>query len=167
GTVVCLGLILLGVLTFAVRNSAVQNIVLHTEDKSTIVATSNEGHTSALQSGVTDLLHEPFGCGPGTAGPASIYNTGHPGRIAENYFIQIGQEVGWVGLVLFGVILAAVAHMLYSKRDSLPIGLLAALAGLTVVGFTSHVWADDTLAYVFWGLTGIAYALPVKALSKP
>lgn len=157
----------LGVLTFVAHNPVVQNIVLHTEDHSVVASTSNEGHTSALQTGVSELLHEPLGRGPGTAGPASVYNTGHPGRIAENYFVQIGQETGWVGLLLFIAILSGLARVLYRRRDHvLALGLLAALAGLTVVSLTSHAWADDTLAYVYWGLAGIACALPAYSESK-
>lgn len=158
---VALGLLLagFGVLTFVVRNPAVQNIVLHTEDHSAIASTSNEGHSSALQTGLNDLLHEPLGRGPGTAGPASEYNTGHPLRIAENYFVQIGQETGWLGLLLFIAILGGLMRSFYCGRGHLlATGLLAALAGLTVVCLTSHAWADDTLAYIFWGLAGIAYA---------
>jgi len=34
--------------------------------------------------------------------------------------------------------------------------LLASLIGLIFVNLVSHAWADDTLAYVWWGLAGIA-----------
>lgn len=157
----------LGALTFIAHNPVVQNIVLHTEDHSAVASTSNEGHTSALQVGLSDILHEPLGRGPGTAGPASVYNAGHPGRIAENYFVQLGQETGWVGLLLFVAILGGVARELYQRRSQvLPLGMLAALAGLVVVNLTSHAWADDTLAYVYWGLAGIACALPMSGGSK-
>ena len=150
------------VLVFVARNPAAQNIVLHTEDNTTIATTSNEGHASALQTGVSQVIREPFGRGPGSAGPASVYNSGHPARIAENYFIQIGQETGWAGLVLFIAVLIALGVQLYVRQNNtISFGLLAALAGLTVVGLTSHVWTDDTLAYVFWGLAGLACAQPV------
>lgn len=153
---------MLGVLALVVRNPVIQNVVLHTQDDSAISATSNEGHASALQMGLSDLFHEPLGRGPGSAGPASAYNTGHPVRIAENYFIQIGQETGWLGLLLFIDILVNVARLLFARPEQrLALGLLAALAGLTVVNFTSHAWADDTLAYLWWGLAGIAVAMPL------
>jgi len=165
--VLCLVLVTLGALTFVTRNSTVQNIVLHTEDHSAVATTSNGGHSSALQTGLNDLLHEPLGRGPGTAGPASVYNSGHPGRIAENYFVQIGQETGWFGLLLFIAILVSTARLLYERRNQvLAAGLLAALAGLTVVSVTSHAWADDTLAYIYWGLTGIACAMPLLSNDK-
>ncbi len=171
---VALVLAVLGVLTvgfallaFVVRDPTVQNIVLHTQDHSAIATTSDAGHSSGLQMGLHDLLHEPLGRGPGTAGPASAYNTGHPVRIAENYIVQIGQETGWIGIALFIAILGTLAYMLYRRRrQTLPLGLLAALAGLTVVGLTSHVWADDTLAYVYWGLAGLACAMPITDNKK-
>jgi hypothetical protein len=152
----------LGIWTFAIRNPAIQNIVLHTQDHSAVASTSDQGHTSALQTGLQDLLHEPLGRGPGTAGPASEYNTGHPARLAENYIVQIGQETGWLGLLLFVDILWNVGSQLYQRRrQPLAIGLLAGLIGLTLVSLTSHAWTDDTLAYVFWGLAGVACALPL------
>jgi uncharacterized membrane protein YuzA (DUF378 family) len=40
--------------------------------------------------------------------------------------------------------------------DDLAAALLAGLIGLTFVNMLSHAWADDTLSYLFWGLTGIA-----------
>jgi hypothetical protein len=36
--------------------------------------------------------------------------------------------------------------------------LLASLAGIIFVNLLSHAWTDDTLAYLWWGLTGIALA---------
>lgn len=151
------GSLLIGLKT----NATLQNVFLHTEDHSSIAATSNQGHLSALQSGLHDMLHEPLGRGPGTAGPASVYNTGHGVRIAENYFIQIAQETGLVGLGLFVAITGMVGYELWRRRRHvLAAGLLAGLVGLCVVNLFSHAWADDTLAYVWWGLAGLAIALP-------
>jgi len=100
-----------------------------------------------------------LGDGPGTAGPASYYNQGHPVRIAENYFVQVGQETGWLGLALFLLINVGVAALLYVKRDDpLALSLFASLIGLTLINLFSHAWADDTLAYVWWGLAGVALA---------
>jgi hypothetical protein len=141
------------------RNTTFQNIFLHTQSHSVVQTTSNQGHESALQHGLADAIHEPLGRGPGTAGPASVYNTGHQSRIAENYFIQIAQETGWVGLALFVVVNSIVGAMLWiRRRDPLAFGLCLGLVGLSVVNFFSHAWADDTLAYLWWGLAAIALA---------
>ena len=108
-------------------------------------------------------MREPFGRGVGTAGPASVYNRGK-GRVAENYFIQIGQEAGWIGLMLFLLINAGVGYLLWVRRaDPLALSLLAGLIGLSFVNLLSHAWSDDTLAYVWWGLAGIAMAQPAVA----
>lgn len=141
-----------------------QNIFFHTQDHSAVATTSDQGHATALQSGLRDMLREPLGRGPGTAGPASVYNTGHPGRIAENYFVQVAQETGWLGLALFAAINLLLARMLWrSRAQPLALGLLAALAGISVASLFSHTWSDDTLAYFWWGLAAIACAVTLRA----
>lgn len=141
------------------RNTAsFENIIFHTQTNSAIKITSNDNHLTAIEDGLTDLAHQPLGEGPGTAGPASVYNNGQV-RIAENYFIQVGQETGWLGLLLFLLIITGIAYLLWLRRaDALALSLLASLAGLTLINLLSHAWTDDTLAYVWWGLAGIALA---------
>jgi hypothetical protein len=144
------------------HNSRFQNIFLHTEDRSVIKTTSDQGHVAGLRQGAHDLVHQPFGRGPGSAGPASVYNKDQP-RIAENYFLQIGQETGWIGLILFVLINIGVGYILWLKReDPLALTLFASLIGLTFVSLLSHVWTDDTIAYIWWGLAGIAMVMPRK-----
>lgn len=134
----------------------VENIVLHTDEHSNATRSSNDDHLSAVQHGLGDVLHEPFGRGPGTAGPASAHNV-RPARIAENYYIQIAQEVGWLGLVLFVAINGLIAQQLWLRREQLLARvLLASLAGISVIGLLQHVWTDDTLSLIWWGMAGIA-----------
>lgn len=159
-TVACLGLA--GLVVGLRHNDFVQNTVFHTDEHSTSSDSSNAAHLTASRTAAEQVLGEPLGRGPGTAGPAGVYNTGHPERIAENYFLQIGQETGWLGLILFAAIYVLVAHRLWCRRAAeLPQMLLATLAGLTVMAMLMHVWTDDTLAYLWWGLAGIALAQPV------
>jgi hypothetical protein len=151
-------------LTLALRhNDSFQNAIFHTDEHSTSGTSSNAGHVAAFKNGMHDVLHEPFGRGPGTAGPASTYNSGYAPRIAENYFVQVGQETGWLGLVLFLFITFETAQLLYRRRaDTLGLTLFISLVGLTLVNMLLHGWADDTLAYVWWGLAGIALAQKVQ-----
>lgn len=145
------------------ENVRYQNFILHTQTHSAVPTTSDQGHLAALRSGLSGLSHHALGNGPGTAGPASFYNTGHPVRIAENYYIQIGQEVGWLGLLMFLLINAGVAYLLFVRRDDpLALALFASFIGITFINLLSHAWADDTLAYVWWGLAGIAMAPNTK-----
>jgi hypothetical protein len=162
-------LILAGIaVTFAFRhNPHFENFVLHTQTHSTTKVSSNQGHLAAFKTGAGDLIHKPLGDGPGTAGPASVYNKNHEPRIAENYFLQVGQETGWLGLLLFGLINVGVGALLYIRRqDALALSLFASLIGLTLINLLAHAWADDTLAYVWWGLAGIAMA-PLPETKEP
>jgi hypothetical protein len=155
------GALVLGCLAvLALRNNLnFENAVFHTDRQSTIAASSNQGHSAAFKAATKDIIHHPLGSGVGTAGPQSTYNYGHNGRISENYFLQIGQEAGVLGMLLFIAICFGVARLLYDNRaDKLALALLASLAGLSLVNFLSHAWADDTLAYVWWGLAGIVLA---------
>lgn len=146
-------------LAFGFRNSPhFENFVFHTQTNSAIKLSSNEGHLAALKEGSKDVAHHPLGAGPGSAGPASFYNH-NPPKIAENYFIQIAQETGWLGLGLFLLINGGVGYLLWLRRDDpLALSLFASLIGLTFINLLSHAWTDDTLAYVWWGLAGVAMA---------
>ncbi len=147
------------VLALAVPNNPrLENVILHTDSESAIATSSNDERLVALQFGVADVIDEPLGEGPGSAGPASVYNDNKV-EIAENYFLQIGQEVGVIGLILFLLINAGIAYLLWLRRaDPLALILFTSLIGITLVNMLSHAWADDTLAYVWWGLAGIAMA---------
>lgn len=155
--VAAVGVVLLGGLMFSFQhNTRVENILFHTQTNSAVKNTSDQGHATALKNGISDLLHQPLGQGPGSAGPASVYNN-HPARIAENYYIQIGQELGWIGLIIFVLINLETGYMLWLRRaDSLALILFASLIGISLINLLSHAWTDDTLAYIWWGLAGIA-----------
>ena len=152
-----------GVVGYMLRdNDNFQNIFFHTNEQSLSPESSNFGHANAVSKGVEDIIQEPWGRGTGSAGPASVYNSAQP-RIAENYYIQIGQEAGIIGLGLFIAINVLVALRLWHRRDnSLAAVLLASFIGITVINMLMHAWADDTLAYIWWGLAGAAVALPVR-----
>jgi O-antigen ligase len=156
---------------FALRNvDFVQNNFFHTDEHSQSAISSNAAHVRSSWAATKQVFrwHEALGRGPGTAGPASYYNTGHSVRIAENYFLQIGQETGWLGLGLFIAIYAGVARLLWRQhKTTLGQTLLASLAGLTVMALLMHIWTDDTISYVWWGLAGVALApTAVKSREK-
>lgn len=140
-----------------------QNIIFHTSNKSPSSISSNEKRFNALESGSTYVLKHPLGGGVGSSGPASTRNQKAPSRLSENYYLQIGEEVGWLGLGLFVAIQVLLALQLWVRRaDPLTLALLVSLIGLVFVNLVSHAWADDTLAYVWWGLTALVVAQPVK-----
>lgn len=154
---VLLGVIIFTVVTFTAfqNNRAVQNAVFHTDDQSSIETSSNEARWSHLTTALEDVRGHPLGGGAGSAGPASVYNV--HSKIAENYFLQIGQETGWVGLGLYLTIVVAVAQRLWRFRtDLLVLACFGGLVGLSLIAMLSHSWTDETVAYLWWGLAGIA-----------
>lgn len=161
-------LVLVGVIVMVVmatsvwtlrNNNAVQTTLFHTDETSQAGASSNSQRLQAMKSGVRDIAHQPLGAGPGTAGPASARNYGHA-RIAENYYLQIGQEIGFVGLGLFILINVLVVQRLWKRTDTLSRVLLASFIGITIVNLMSHAWVDDTLSLLWWGLAGAALSAP-------
>lgn len=146
-----------GLSVLALRhNVSFEDALFHTSQASHSPVSSNAGHTSALRQGLRDVWYHPLGSGPGTAGPASVHNV-HPASIAENYYVQIAQEVGIVGLAVFVAINCIIAKLLWQRRrEPLALILLASFAGLTLVNLLSHAWTDDTLALVWWTLAGVA-----------
>lgn len=153
GIAVALGICAL----FMLRNhDTVQNVVFHTDEHSAAATSSNESRTGALQGGFENIKEQPLGRGPGTAGPASVYND-NDARVAENYFIQIAQEVGVFGSAIFIALCYLVGRTLWKIREwnTLPLVLLASLIGISFINVLSHAWADDTLAYIWWGLAGL------------
>ncbi len=157
GAAAGIAIVLLGGLLLAFHtNRAVQNALYHTDDNSTVATSSNDKRSSALMSGLRDVIHEPLGRGTGSAGPASVHNTKAPARLAENYYLQLGQELGWAGLITYLALSVVVGSELWRRRDDpLVRGLLTAFVGLVVVNMLSHAWTDDTLAFTWWGLAGL------------
>lgn len=151
----------LGMLFVFRNNDYVQNTIFHSDETSRSVTSSNEKRADGLLDGVKDVVNNPLGQGPGSAGPASTRND-KPAKISENYFIQIAQEVGLAGMLILVTINLFVATELYKRRaETLSLVLFASLIGITIVNLVSHAWTDDTLSLLWWGLAGIALARPV------
>jgi hypothetical protein len=138
------------------NNSSLDNVLFHTNKNSTVATSSNSVRFSNLRVNASNFLHHPLGQGVGIAGPASAHNN-HPAKIAENFYIQIGQETGVVGLVVFLAINIIVGYRLYLRRDDqLALILFASLIGISLVNMVSHAWADDTLSLIWWAFAGVA-----------
>jgi len=152
-------LLLVGIVAIAKDNYFAENFILHTSDRSRSALSSNSERLAAMERGAKEVIESPLGTGVGSAGPASLRNELGPGRIAENYYIQLGQEYGVIGLSLFIVFNIMVAVELWRRRSHLVAKvLLASLVGITFVNMLSHAWTDDTLAYIWWTLAGFALA---------
>lgn len=145
----------LGGALFAARDTyVVSNVILHENDTTGALVSSNTGHIDSLSSGVERLVYQPLGAGVGSTGSASLF--GDKPFILENQYLFIAHEVGWVGIVLFIMIFLRVLKILWQRRsDWLAIGLFASGIGLAIIGLFLPVWVDDTVSIIWWGLAAI------------
>ena len=159
---------IVGVVFYGMRDTyLVQNTLFHTDENSTAAHSSNYEHWANAANAAKDAATHPIGQGPGSAGPASFYNV-KGGKIAENYYIQIAQEVGILGLALFVAINVLLIKQLFPyRRHFWPAVLLASFTGVAVVNIFLHGWADDTLGLVWWGVAGAVSYVVYDKVPKP
>jgi hypothetical protein len=128
---------------------------------------SLDKHWQATVRGSLDVVDHPLGKGIGTSGPASFYNKDMSPSIPENYFVQIAQEMGVIGLGLFVAICVTVGYKLWQQRyQAWPRVLLASFVGLSVVNLFLHGWSDDPTAMTWWGIAGLYMLGPTDATLK-
>lgn len=140
----------------ASQNSTfVSNVILHENPTEGNSVNSNDGHFASLSDGFARMIRQPFGAGVGSTGSASLY-TDSP-VIIENQYLFIAHEAGWLGLGVFIIIFTMTLGRLWKDRqDWLSLGVCASGIGLALIGLLLPVWADDTVAIIWWGLAGMA-----------
>lgn len=139
----------------AVNVPSVRLAVFHSSPgDSSLTEGSSDKHWEATAQGIVDVVRHPWGSGPGSAGPASFYNdTGT--NLSENYYVQIAQEVGLIGLGLFIAINVLVIRSIVRRSGILAATLVASFAGISLINLLLHGWADDPLSLTWWALAGL------------
>lgn len=141
-------------LTLSGAGGRLRLILLHEETPGSSF-NSNSLHLAHTTDALRDISRHPFGYGPGNAGPVSALDQQDVGRIAENYFLQVAQETGWLGAGLFITIHALLLGLLYRlRRESLALVALASFIGLIITNLLLHTWADDAVAIIWWSFAG-------------
>lgn len=143
------------------NNLKFQAIFLHGMVRDNELFGSTLGHLNSMKESFVLLLSNPLGLGLGVSGPASRY--AEDALIPESWYLQIGSELGILGLIIFLAILIVVAKYLFDifkkSKDllykSLGLGLLGALMAISVSSLFLHTWADTATVYPFWILFGL------------
>lgn len=134
----------------------VQGYISHTSNDKDI--DSNQYHYLFVKQGIEGIIHQPLGHGPGTAGLASIQNP-KGGQLTENYYVQIGYEVGVIGLLVFVAFNGMVYAMLWRTRSTmLGATLLASFWSYVLINMLLHSWSNETVACQWWLLAGMVAA---------
>lgn len=133
----------------------VSQVILHEDPAEGNDVNSNDGHIESLATGTQRVIAQPFGAGIGSTGSASLMSS-EP-LVIENQYLFVAHETGWLGLGLFAVIFYLIMERLWlARRRWLALGTFASGAGLAFIGVLLPVWADETVALVWWGLAAIA-----------
>lgn len=148
---------LVGGLALARDTSFVSTVILHDNPDTGSSVTSNDDHVTSLNQGLARALAQPFGGGVGSTGSASLL--GDNGLIIENQYLFVAHESGWLGLGIFIVIFVLILQRLWQrKHDYMALGLFASGIGLAFIGLVLPVWADDTVAIIWFGLAAVVVA---------
>lgn len=140
-------------------------IVFHSSENDTHLTEGNlEAHGDAIVDTSERVAEKPLGCGTGCSGPASYY--GPNAKISENYYLQIAEQYGVLGLGLWLAIFVVIMRRLYatSRNNPAALALFIAGIGLSVIGVLLHVWADDPLSMTWWVIAGAV--LGMTAISR-
>lgn len=111
------------------------------------------------------LIDNPLGVGIGKVGPAAQWLNSTKALVSENFYLQIGLELGIIGLIAYIYLLASLIKKTYIKVISqkkslikgLNLGLLAGLIGIMVANLFLHSLTDATLAYSLGMIMGLAH----------
>jgi O-antigen ligase len=146
---------------FTQRNTPfVQGYISHTSNDGDL--SSNDYHWLFIKQGLEGIVDRPLGHGPGTAGLASIQNP-HGSFLTENYYIQIGYEVGILGLAIFIAINSLLYVLLWQRRTELwPAVLLATFWSYVLINMLLHIWSNEAVACQWWLLAGLVLGMPSK-----
>lgn len=76
--------------------------------------------------------------------------------LTENWYLQIGVELGFLGFALFLALTACVLLRLWHRRDDpMVLWALLAFAGLSVASMFLHAWEDTAIAWPIWMLLAL------------
>ena len=125
---------------------------------------SNEEHRAGVERGYQMLWDHPLGRGLATGAGAGQANDVSNVAITESQLLQIGTQLGVIGLALWVLV---VVHVILALRRAerrgppgsdrrLLAGTWIALAGLAAAGAFLQIFTEFTLSWSVWILAGVA-----------
>lgn len=133
--------------------------------------TSTAGHLNGLKQGFQTMENNGLGKGIGTAAGTGqrIGTTGFV--IPENYYLEMGDELGFIGLLSFVALVIALVRFLRRGTRASPQPLIAATwasaIGLSVAAWFLQTWNTLIVAWTFWGVAGAMVAVGYQRVTEP
>ena len=143
------------------NSTFVQSAFVHRDPGETSSVNSDDQRFGSLIAAKSDVLKNPLGGGPGSAGLASTY--GDQAKITENYYLQVGQELGLLGAIVFIAINVLAFLGLWAKRsDELARVMIASFVALGLINLLLPAWGDETVSMLWWGMAAVAIYVSIK-----
>lgn len=141
---------------FIFRNTDfIKNVVFHRNDESSSIEKSDDEHIESLEESITSVLLNPLGHGTGSTNSASYFSD--QSVVVENYFLAVAYELGFLGLIVFIVIIILIFKgSLRGQSPQMP-PLLCAGLGVIITCLFLPTLVDETVSMTFFGLLGIIY----------
>jgi hypothetical protein len=115
-------------------------------------------HWEAQVNGFRGLAENPLGLGLGTSAGVGLRFSEVGAFVTENYYLQIGIELGIVGMLLFIaltlVLIKRLNHAVKRVPDMALGAMRGAVIGLAIGAVLLHTWNDFPVAWVAWALAG-------------
>lgn len=119
---------------------------------------STAGHVSGFYSGIDTIAQHPLGLGLGTGTGTGQRFQVRGFVIAENNYLEVGDELGILPMLLFAALtialLLALRRLARKRSDPLITAAWAGGVGLAVAAWFLQTWSDFAVAWTFWGLAG-------------
>jgi O-antigen ligase len=139
---------------FYVKTDSFKTVFLHDKPGVGGSSTSDQNRISSYKNTLNLIIKNPLGLGISHAGPASVRSVKGV-KIIENYYLQIGLQLGWLGLGILILIFLAVLSILFRAKDSYGRPLVASFMALSLVGMMQPVWVDVSATVWWWSLFGL------------
>jgi O-antigen ligase len=157
------GMILAVLIIFALPVAGVSGLSQRAAQTTSGEEKTATDHVDSLRNGVDSVVAHPFGQGLGTSAGVGQRFQVQDATVTENYYLQVGVEVGILGLGIFVALTLAMLRRLNRAAKAVPdLGISAvrgAAVGLAVGAFFLHTWNDFGVAWTLWGLAGASIGI--------
>lgn len=126
-------------------------------------SSSDSNHDKSFDAAFEVVRENPMGRGLATGAPAGATNVPEA-IVAENHFLDVGIQLGWLGMALFVAVLLALIRTLYrvantSQDPTAQLGLLGmrnAVIAMLVPSWFLHPLNNNEVSWILFALAGAA-----------
>jgi hypothetical protein len=132
---------------------------------------STAGHVSGFSSGLDTIGRHPLGLGLGTGAGTGQRFAVQNDVIAENNYLEVGDELGILPMLIFAaltvVLILRLRRVSRERFDPLVTAVWAAGLGLAVAAWFLQTWSNFAVAWTYWGVAGAVFSMARQRAAVP